>query len=440
LEELKSLKIEFQQTFLRALQETKETIEVGEWKKVIIFIFNIIEPDDFWSKEYKEGYNFREWTIVTICEIIENGANHERNIFGKDLLDNIEKLLIILLNKTNGSPKVKGDDVVTHFFNSAKGKILSAMINYSYCIAKSKKEESVKWTEGIRAEFTSRLNREKDNSVEFSVCLGTYLESFWYLDKEWTTNNIDRIICESNIEHFKIVIYSYFFSLRHINEETYDLLKLKGIFKKSLELEFNEENSLEKLIQVICIGYLNNKESLNDEKSLISCVLNSKNTEHYSEIIYFWWTLRESNSENSDYKEKTKELWGKLYEVLNIEQDKPEFRQSASKLSMWLDIVDQIDDDVKNYMGLSVKYSEFGGADLVDHLYKHTEKCFKNVGEILLSMLEAEKIPSYHEDNIKVIVEKLYSEGLSECADKICNIYFEHSILFLRDIYQKNQS
>jgi len=59
------------------------------------------------------------------------------------------------------------------------------------------------------------------------------------------------------------------------------------------------------------------------------------------------------------------------------------------------------------------------------------------VGAVYLEMLNA-ATPVFDRNNIKSIVTKLYEGGEAAGANRICNIYGDRGVEFLRDIYEQH--
>ncbi|GAI01033.1 unnamed protein product, partial [marine sediment metagenome] len=112
------------------------------------------------------------------------------------------------------------------------------------------------------------------------------------------------------------------------------------------------------------------------------------------------------------------------------------------ELHLWLDIIDEIDDEITPWVKLTAKYINvsFRDFELVENLVKHVVKKPKNVGEIYIEMLNGGAYPDYKQEDIKTIVECLYSSGFKEYADTICNMYGEVGYYFLRELYEKNNN
>jgi hypothetical protein len=427
----------YQDSILRGFRETEKQNEIA-WKEVFGFISEIISSNDFWAEEYeKQSYNYRNWIISAIADLIEKGANYEGNVFGDELLPEIEKILLILADKAKAeTPQNKR--LIDHLLNSTKGKIFSAIIHYCLCYSRLKKEKEIRWPEAIKQDFTRRLNKSIETSIDYSGTLGMYLGTLLYLDQKWVLDNIEKIFPKEDSTHWNAAFEGYLSYSPHVYEETYQLLKKNGHYAEALEVEFSDDYVQEKLVQHICVGFLANWEKLDDPASLISLILKKGKTKHLSEIVHFLWGVKDEKTSNK-VKEKIRPLWKTLFEILEKKQADRNYQLVISEFYMWFDIIDEIDDEIASWVKLTAKYINVGfhDSELVENLAKHVEKRPKNVGEIYIEMLNGGAYPDYDQENIKKIVECLYSSGFKDYADTICNMYAEVGYYFLREIYEK---
>ena len=69
------------------------------------------------------------------------------------------------------------------------------MVDYALRFARTNVSEYTdrRWPYAIRADFTKRLDRSIEPSLEFSYTLGFHLPYLSYLDEEWIRLNINHI-------------------------------------------------------------------------------------------------------------------------------------------------------------------------------------------------------------------------------------------------------
>jgi hypothetical protein len=401
--------------------------------RYVVFISKILTSADFWNEEYQDSYY-----INRIISLIEEGIKDDNHVFSPKFLSEAEKILLILVEKAK-SDLTTMNNLINSVLNSPKGKIFSAMVNYSLrhaCLYKRDNEE--RWAERIKEEFTKRLNRDIESSFEFSVILGKYLPNLYWLDKKWVNDNINKIFPIDNDIHWKATFIGYLSTSLNIDYDIYFLLRENGHYAIAIKTEFNDTYIKEQLVQHICVGYLEDAEKLEDEESLISQLIENKNINQLLAIVKFFWMQRNKLTEK--IKSKVKPLWKTLYELVRKNEENSEYQKLISNLSKWFSLVDEIDDEIYGWLKLSAKYIDkgFNSSFFIENLMKHVSKTPKRVGEIYLEVLGANIYPDFNQEHIQKIVSLLYNKQEKEIADKICNLYGEKGYFFLKEIYNEH--
>lgn len=422
------------------LAEVWRNKQTFEWNELLDFMLQLIEPDSFWDEQYEGGKeNYRNSIIRAISDLIKKGTQSDEHAFNPDLLPKAKKILLQLLENAE-SDLGNIIDIVTSVLNSTKGHIYEALVNYSLRYARLyKKENEYRWDEEVKSEFTKRLDRNVESTPESSVMLGQYLPNLIYLDKQWVTNNIDRIFPKDDPIHWEASMSGYLYYANKVYEVIYKLLKSSGNFEKALNTEFKDKFATERLIQHISISFLNGGESLDDPSSLLLKILENANAEQLRKLTEFLWTLR--GTLNPDQKDSVKQLWGKIMNVVTDKLDKAEYRPLASNLARWLALLDEIDNDIFEWMMTLVKYLDKDHFNnfIIEYFLSHVEKTPQKVGEIYIEMLSNGVYPLYEEENIKELVRKLYISQY-DLAGRICNMYAKKGhIEILGDVYRMHQ-
>jgi len=411
------------------------------WENVFDYILAIIDPEndnyqDFWEAEYeKSNYNYRNSIITEIAYLIHEGTKNDDHAFDKKHLLISEKILL-LLSKNAKSDLNKIDDLHTRIINSLKYDIFSAMISYSLRYVRTNPDlaKEDRWKKEIKEDFTNRLGKE---TSEFYFTLGQYFLNLYYLNKEWVLKNINNIFQKEDILIlWKASIIGYFAYADKVYLEIYNLLKRNNIFLDALNYEFSERHINEKVIQHICIGYIEDWEELKDPNSLVSKILEDKKEYQIAEVVRFVEMFHEDLTEK--VKQKIKPLWKRIFNIISENEEKSEFQNIAVELIDWLNLVDKIDEDIFNWLKLSVKYiDQYNPGMVYLKLYEHIEKNPEKIGKLVLEMLKYKVPATYEIEDIIKVVEVLYSENQKEIADKICNIYGENGYYFLRKLFEQ---
>jgi hypothetical protein len=440
IEPFLSVKTIYQHALLYGFSEAWRAKKDFAWWAVLDFIYRIIKPDSFWKKNYgKKHYNYRDWIVSQTADLIGQGTQDDSHAFEEELLPQAEKILLILAEKTESDlSDIK--DLVTSVLNSSKGKVFSAMVDYSLRSARmGKKGEDRKWAKLVKADFDKRLDRQFEPSLEFSVTLGKYLTNLSDLDQEWLIKNINRIFPKDDDKHWKAGFTGYLFYSSMVYKNVYLLLRENSHYAKALQVKFTDSHITEHLVQHICIGYLEGWERLNDDKSLISQLLKRENVAQLLAITGFFWMKKDKPDVRM--KAKVKPLWKELFDIVSRNKKDPEYQKIASDLSKWLSLVDHIDGQILKWLKVSARYAEahFATPFLIEYLLKHAPRTPKKVGEIYLEMLETNVYPDYEKEHIQQIVRILYAKGQKDIANRICNMYGTKGFDFLQMIYEEHR-
>jgi len=414
-----------------------------EWDELFDLMLGIAKSDEFWSEEYPRDryhYDYKRYTIHKIAEIIEHGTSDDNHAFAPELLPQAENILLILARRTE-SYISEPYDVSSSILGSAKGQVFMAMVNYSLRVAKvyiKAKEE--RWAPAIKEDFFKRLDRDFEPSIEFSLMLGQYLYSILYLDDEWVISNVDRIFPKENVPHWKAAFAAYLYYSGDVCRELYMLLRNSGHYARAIETEFNDDSISRELVRHICTGYVEGWDNLVGHSSLIHKLIESKKPNHLSNVMYLFWMQRDKL--NDKIKSRLKPLWGALFQVLSFNEANPEYQKEISELSRWLSLIDEIDNQIFEWLKLSSGYAQ-SDPYFIEYLSKHVEGTPVYVAELLLdclSGLESTTYLAYRSHNsVGHIVETLYEVGQREYADRICNICGEKGYDFLRELHMQHK-
>ena len=439
LQPFQGVRYQYQHSILSGLLNSWRDKRKFDWRALFKFIDQILLSEQFWTECFEESHNYRNWILFTTADLIAEGTSDDKHAFGPQLLPTAEKILMILVEYTEPSVSTL-KDLRFDVLNSLRGRVFSAIVDYALrCARINNPKQEIRWPRSIREDFTKRLDRNVEPSFEFSFTLGNYLPNLLYLDKEWLTDNIDRIFPKQDESHWEAAFSGYLFRHR-ISKDCYSLLKKRGDYQKALNTDFEDQKVLGKLIEHICIGWIEKKETLNDENSLIYQLINSGNAKLLSEVVDFFW--KEQYDTPDKVKSKVRPAWRALIEVLSPNSFEAEYQEILSSLSGWLELIDRIDAEALEWLKLSAKHVErgFDSASFVEALRKHVTQTPKEVGKIYLEMLNNKIYPDYDPTDIQEIVRILYNQGYKEDADEICNLYAAAGFDFLRSLYEEHQN
>ena len=429
------------QGFLNAWKDKKEF----DWAALLGFIRHILTSEHFWTEQYEDGFNYRNWVLSTAADLISEGTKDDTHAFDAQLLPLAEEILLILIDKAQQSVS-NLNNLPTDVLNSDRGRVFSAMVHYAVRFARTNESEytDCRWPYAIRADFTKRLDRNVESSLEFSWTLGFYLPYLWDLDKEWVHLNINHIFPQRDEDHWQAAFSGYL--LRPgVWEEFYELLKAHGHYQKALSTRFVDAEVSGGLVRHICTGWIEDSEALDDKTSLIYQLIHSDNPNLLTGVVYFF--SRRADNLSDKVKVKVIPAWRALFEVLFEHRDEAQYQKVLSPLSQWIELVDEIDDEVLAWIKVSINYLDkvpgyaFTLSKVIEALRKHVSITPKKVGEIYLKIPESEIwiLGQTQKNEVKETVWILYKKEHKDIANKICNHFAKEGIDFLRPIYQEYQ-
>jgi len=345
-----------------------------------------------------------------------------------------EKILLILGNRAEF--QIEEDNGFMYLaLNSPRGRIFSSMVIYSLRYSRVLGKTTERWAKPIKQYFDGLLSGPTQPPMEFYATLGRYLPNLYYLDKEWVVSKANQIFSITDDKAWEAAFTGYLYSTNSVYSDLYMLLRQNGHYSKALKTAFADSHCVQSIVGHICVGYLEEWEILEDKKSLIAELIDSDSISKLSEIIGFFWMLRDNMTDK--IKTKIKPLWKSLIDTLSKKEHDLEYQKAISELSRWLSLIDSIDEQILEWLKLSAKYIEtnFNSPFLVEYLLPHADKTPDKVGQVFDAMLSAGIYPQYKKEDIEGIVRTLYSHQQKEIADTICNSYMAKGIDFLRPIY-----
>jgi len=443
--------INYQYEIIRGLRKAWEEKSYIVWEQVLAFCEELISSPEFWERSGQSSeYNYKDILISEIADLITEGTRDDSRAFHPDYLPTAEKILLTMLTKME-SKSEDSDDLLFDVLNSAKGRLLTALINYSLRMARlTPKDTIAKWTERIKEEFTRRLDRSVEPDTKFSLTLGRYLANLYYLDGQWVETNINRIFLKEIEEHWQATMEGYLLGGR-VYSHIYDLISKNSHYEKAIGTEFRNKEARKHLIHHLCIGYLLEKENIDDKSGYFRKCIDGWSLESIIEMISFFWLQREylldketsgNQASQLELASKQKSLilnfWRILYGLLRNNDEYTEGEQKvASDLTRLSCYLDAIDEESLDWLTFSAKYVDknFNSPFLIEYLLRLCDISPAQVGLVYIEMLNG-TTPIYDQKNIIGLVTKLYERGEVDAANRICNIYGSRGIEFLRDIYE----
>lgn len=433
-----SLDPRYQCSVLRGFIEAWSEKRNFDWNSVFSFIAEMLAGPEFWTRDYSDGSNYRNWIIGATADLIRDGTRSDEHAFAPELLAQAETLILTLLEKTR-SDLSDSDDIVNAVLNSTLGSVFVAAINYSLRCARLEPEpKEDRWPTAIRSEFTRQLNTEVP-PIELLVCLGEYIRQMLYLDEAWYYSNLERIFPKSRTNAWEAAFTGYLFYANQVIRGIYKKFRSEGHYEKAITTKFRTAHISERLVQHICIAFVDGMEALDDPQSLISKLVATNDPALFRDMVQFF--LRGRSKISAKQEKKLRELWKVILPIALSHDSDPEFKKLLSLLCEVLGTINTLDQEAVELLKKSLKYIEVGHHlfQVPEHFAKHVEMAPKQVAELFLALVTLGFHPTYEEATIKTVIDRLYQEGLRNEADQICISYFNANIEFVRPIYVEHR-
>lgn len=396
---------------------------------VLNLIYNIISSENF-KKEYIDDENPRNsnkgFAHRALC-VLNFGLDCHGNMFSTENLHIVKKIIFAIYYNDNKLEKVEDSDITSKFINSYSGELYDALIKYNVVAAyKSESPMGARWDSDIRQILDGELSKRQINPL-FYYALGKGYHLLFWIDKPWA-DKILPIVDNDNWVGFMTGFHINHNTVTQVFEDfcnsgQYDrFLENRGFFNPVMQ---------KKVIQYMCVAYHYDKINFTLDSPLFVKVLNEKNVSDYENIIHFFVI----NDKHIPI-EKVRELWRYMYK-LNKELDNNVSMYFIGESYRWLGFFDEIDDEIKEWMLLSVaNLQSFAASQVIRILVGYTKKNPTQVGELLFALVSAEsQIPSH--SKLEKIVEELFEFGNAEVAKQISNECLRKGYLGLREVVRK---
>lgn len=448
----------------RGLKDAWNTNKELDWNKVFDCCLKYLErgkevilKDALQAQGEDSGKGRYIWIVEDIVELINDGSQNDAKTFSQEHFDKVEKIfdLILPLLKGEKQPDTQRD-ALTYALNTTLGKTIMAYVSFSLRVAKATQKKLTNWGR-------DRYERFLPIGIDGYIWFGCYLPRMAYLDKDYTAEKIN-FFAQKDSSNFEWQMFMEgYLTGSPIYQDLYGLMRPN--YLKAIENTVFKGHANERLVEHICIGYLqlvellapNNKDG---QPSLFWKMLDGADTADkrswWEEVAGFFWSIsgRKLKKEERDEKEEPSEdskkkvlaFWewtvkerelvkSKLGDEYNV------FLSRMAELTIWLD---KIDENTEKWLMLCAPYIELEhrSAFFIEYLTKFDdEESVRRIGKIFTKVLET-ATPTFKQEEVQLIVERLYKIGekdpmIKVDADNICNTYGRRGLHFLKDIWAK---
>lgn len=417
------------------------------WPALFNFIEDLIKTDAFWSDEYAfTRYGLianRHWVVQSIGKLIEDGVKDDENSFSSKLQDKSLSILKLLLEKEEGVDFDRESDAVLNAINSPRGNCIEALINHSLrsCRLADRKignhEEA--WRSYIDI-YNAELSRKDGNQYEFATLVTMYIPNFLYMSSDWVKENLPQIFNKSDDLRWSCAMQGYSY-VSDQYEILYKYLKEHGDLIEVLDDRYLIKRVKERIVEIITIPYLSGAETY--EKSLLGTIIERKNLDEISHIIWFLGALKDQ--EIVDIQKKVLKIWSLLMDLIDLSKD--EDKKIASALCNWVCFIDKINDRIEEWLIKIAPYAQekYNAHIMLKELARISDKQPFRVQKIWFKVLD-----NYHFDYPEEALRRFFtntvangSEGerkAKEVADEYIKKGLERPHIWLKEIIKAKES
>lgn len=452
---------------LRGIKDAWAAGKDLDWNNVFDFCLKYLKRDKdtilkeaLQSQGEDSGKGRYIWIVDAIVDLIEDGSKDDNKAFNPEHFNKVEHIFDVIL------PLLKGEkhpdtqrDALTYALNTTLGRTVMTYVSFSLRVARATQKKQANW--GL-----DKFERFLPIGIDGYIWFGCYLPQMKYLDNDYIVEKINYFAQKDPSDFEWQMFMEGYLTGSRVYRDLYNLMRPN--YLKAIESKVFEGRTDDRLVEHVCIGYLQLGEALaqnneNGQPSLFWKVLNeaprTNKKSWWEEVAGFFWSIsgrRLKKEENDDeQKEPSEEIKKRVLAFWEWTVKEQEFVKSKlgdayssflsrmAELTIWLD---RIDGKSEEWLMLSAPFieTEHRPAFFVEYLTKFDdEESVRRIGKIFLKVLE-KTTPTFRQEDIQLIVERLYKVGEKDAtikadADSICNTYGRRGIHFLKDLFYKNQ-
>ena len=400
-------------------------------KPILAFIHNLINRNDIWiNKTNEKGFNYQIWLVEAIGNYLIEYLNQE---IDKNISENFNLIKSISLKiYENISPECDDNpytDYMTTMLNSETGIISQLLVRlYLYGYHFFNVEDSE-----IKASINDLMQK---NIIMIFAALGFWHENIFAKNDKFALEILESV-ASSNDNIFKSFSTCYFNNTKSaITQQSYEIIRNSKFIERVLLQILN--NPISGFASLVCRNYLREYEALDDNQSLISRLILTKNVNCISELITFIINSREYLNET--HIKLCIQLWGKICQVLQNEKNNTSYRELIIQLLDLIIILNEVDETTKHLIAFSI-------IEIPPYRIEHVllpkfvklygnERNRKNIHEILKEFCDKGVYFENYNSNITELI-RMISKNDNDFAIELCNRYIQNKNRNYEDILRE---
>ena len=384
------------------------------WPPLLDFCMLVLQRSDLWAGDLSASRSAfipnRHGVVLSIGRLIQSGVKSDDHAFDPVHIQKAEEIVAILLKHQEGEHIEEVNDAVTAAINSPRGQALDALINIALRRCRLSDQENKKNHAQVWAHFQPYFDSELDRTAipeyEFVTLAACCLPNFLYMSSDWTLQNMHKIFSRGNLNLWRCAIEGYGY-VGKLYPEFYTFFKNEQHFVQVLDDVQFQERTRERILQHLIVGYVSGFETLQDDNSLVGLLLDRSKYEELSQLIWFFWTMRQNDS---TLREKVYELWPRLLKLADTSTR--EGQQLASQLCLWTMYVEEIDEKSRPLLAAVAPFADVqhNGSLMMEALASLSASQPFEVHSIWMKILER-SAPSFPKESILQILSNLLGKG-----------------------------
>jgi len=414
---------------------------------------NVILKEALQAQGEDSGEGRYIWIVENFVDLIADGSRNDDRAFDPKHFDVASKIfdLIIPLLKGEARPDTQRD-ALTYTLNTTLGRVVMDYVSFSLRVARATGKKEPDWGK-------NKFERFFSIGIDAYIWFGRYLPQMKYLDEEYAKQKV-KDFEEMKMGEFEWQMFMEgYLTGAQIYRELYQLMRPNYI--KALESDMFDDRVDNRLVEHISIGYLNNYESLQSKNedgkdSIFWKMLTEAGTlgksDRWLEVASFFWSItgrmeKKKNKEEEEKfetnKEKVLKFWAWTFDnqdiaKKNLGESYSSFLERMAELTIYLDAIDE---EKEKWLLLCAPHIDrhHHTAFFIEYLAKFDdEESVRRIGKIYNKVLE-NTTPTYKQEDIELIVRRIYEKGVGQDADDICNTYGRRGVHFLKPLWEEFQ-
>ena len=422
--------------FLKLWREPKASATPSEWNRIWNSMFDffeqLLEDPQFWNTADTNGSEGALSSLSkVIADLLHDGTRDDQHAYPESLLPRGWSLIQILVQHGE-AVNAPSDDPMTQAINSSKGRALEAA--FSHILRRCRIADQTTGSHATTwAEMRQFMNQELaqcvDANFEFSTLCGAYLGNLEYIEEHWLKKNIKDIFPVGHPSNFGCALGGLAYA--SVTRKIYRMLRDAEVMDNALCLELQSQQSREKLMEKLTLGYLWGEETLDAPR--FAYLFDSKHPEYFELINLFLRSIR-SVTLKHEQLDRIVDYWERCTIWAQKQVTPPaNFLSSLSALTVFLPTAAQ-------YVDLLLAVAPYVDVhrDTYEFLYELNRLVEDSPGEVcrvLTKFIDTHE-PFYdYEDRMQTLVKRLAHLGFREHAIDFCNKL--HSMPGMETLYNE---